>query len=89
MRKDLLYLQRRKISLEESIKSAEKEIDEMKKEKGKNSKQELQLKKTKIEEIESLKKQYYQIKSSLSSLNSQIEDKKGRFKGQTMSLILF
>ena len=69
-------LDRRKISLEESIKSAEKEIDEMKKEKGKNSKQELQLKKTKIEEIESLKKQYYQIKSSLSSLNSQIEDKK-------------
>lgn len=69
-------LGRRKISLEESIKTSEKEIEEMKKEKGKNTKEELGLKKARLEEIEELKRQFYQIKSNLSSAINQVEDKK-------------
>jgi chromosome segregation protein len=75
-------LDRRKATLEESIKIAEREIEEMKQEKGKNSKQELEIKKKKLEEIENLKKQFYQIKSNLSSVSSQIEDKKRQIQRQ-------
>jgi chromosome segregation protein len=72
----LSELERRRSSLEDSIKSYEKEIEEIKKEKGKDTKKELEKKKTKLDEFEELKREYYNLKSFLSSLNSQIEDKK-------------
>lgn len=72
----LLELDRRKQSLQEAQKTAEKEIEEMSREKGKNKKKQLEEKKTKLEEFEEIKRQYYLLKSNLSSINSQIEDKK-------------
>jgi chromosome segregation protein len=66
----------KKQNLEESIKTAEQEIEEMKKEKGKDIKQDLEKKKTQLEEFEELKRKYFLNKSNLSSLNSQLEDKK-------------
>ncbi len=72
----LLELERRKKALEESIKISEQEIAEMMKEKGKNKKKDIDSKKKKFEEYEESKRKYYQLKSNLSSLNTQIEDKK-------------
>ena len=69
-------LDRRKNMLTETIKTAEIEISEMSKEKGKNHKKELEEKKAKLEGFEEAKRQYYLLKSNISSLNNQIEDKK-------------
>jgi len=71
----LSELNRRKQTLHESIQTAEKEIADMSREKGKNRKKELEEKKTKLEELDESKRQYYLIKSNLSSINTQIEDK--------------
>ena len=82
----LIELDRRKQTLQESIKHAEREIEEMSKEKGKNKKQDLQEKKQKLEELDELKRQSYLLKSNVSSLNNQIEDKKKqiqRFKNES------
>ena len=72
----LLELDRRKQSLESSIKTYENDIEEMSKEKSKDNKKDLQEKKLKLEELEEIKRQYYLIKSNLSSINTQVEDKK-------------
>jgi len=72
----LLELERRKQNLEDSIKTYEKEIEQMSLEKGKHNKQEVETKKAKLDELDELKRQYYLIKSNLSSLINQIEDKK-------------
>jgi len=72
----LVELDRRKQSLQESIKISMQEIEEMKKEKGKNIKQDLEKKKTQLEGFDELKRKYFSNKSNLSSLTSQLEDKK-------------
>jgi len=69
-------LERRKQILQQSIIISEREINEMVKEKGKDKKKELEEKKAKLDELDELKRQSYQIKSSISSFSSQIEDKK-------------
>lgn len=68
-------LDRRKNSLENSIKNTEENINIMSKEKGKNKKQDLEKKKIQLEEYEENKKKYYLIKSNLQNVNSQISDK--------------
>jgi len=72
----LTELDRRKQALQNSIKTSEKEIEEMTKEKGKNKKKDLQEKKAKLEELDELKRQSYLLKSNTSSLTTQLEDKK-------------
>jgi len=72
----LVELDRRKQTLQESIHLSEKEIEEMSKEKGKNKKQNLQEKSKKLEELDELKRQSYLLRSNVSSLNNQIDDKK-------------
>ncbi len=72
----LVELDRRRQTLQESIKTAEKEIKEMTKEKGKDRKKTLQEKKEKLEELDELKRKSYLLKSNISSINSQIDDKK-------------
>lgn len=72
----LLELDRRKQTLQESIKTSEQEIIQMSKEKGKNLKKDLEKKKSQLEEYEELKRKYYLLKSNLSSTSSQLEDKK-------------
>ena len=72
----LLELDRRKNALQDSIKITEDEIEDMTKEKGKNKKKELEIKKQKLEDYEESKRKFYLIKSNLSSLNTKIEDKK-------------
>ncbi len=72
----LLDLGRRKENLEQSIISYEREIAEMTHEKGKNIKKELEKKKVQLEEIEETKRKYFSLKSNLSSVNFQIDDKK-------------
>lgn len=72
----LLELDRRRNSLEYSISQAEDEITGMSKEKGKDTKKELDEKKKKLEELDDLKRQSYLLKSNLSSLVTQLEDKK-------------
>ncbi len=72
----LVELDRRKKNLEESFKFSESEIKEMTQEKGKNTKKDLEEKKKKLDELEEARRQFFLLKSSLSSLNSQIEDKK-------------
>ncbi len=69
-------LDRRRQTLQESIKIAEKEIKEMTKEKGKDRKKTLQEKKEKLEDLDELKRKSYLLKSNISSTNSQIDDKK-------------
>ena len=71
----ILELDRRKQNLESTTKASEHEILIMSKEKGKNIKQELENKKTKLEEIEELRKSYYLLKYDLSSIDKQIQDK--------------
>ncbi len=72
----LLELDRRRKSLEDSVKFSETEIEHMVSEKGKNTKNDVEEKKKKLEELEDAKRQFYLFKSNLSSLISQIEDKK-------------
>ena len=72
----LTELDRRKQTLFDSIKTSEKEIEEMSKEKGRNKKKELEEKKLKLDGFEEAKRKYYLLKSNLSSLNAQINDKK-------------
>lgn len=72
----LAELDRRKQSLESSILQYEKEISEMSKEKSKDSRKDLEEKKRKLEELEEARRQYFLIKSNMSSVNNQIEDKK-------------
>jgi chromosome segregation protein len=72
----LLELSRRKQSLEDSATMLEAEIKEISKEKGKDKKRELEEKKARLETLDEAKRQYYLIKSNLSSTNNQIEDKK-------------
>ena len=71
----LRELDRRKQALEEDIKYSENQIREMVKEKGKNTKKELQEKTQRLDELDELKRKSYLLKSNLSSINSQIEDK--------------
>ncbi|MEK6860031.1 MAG: chromosome segregation SMC family protein [Nanoarchaeota archaeon] len=82
----LLELSRRKQTLQDSIKISEQEINQIAKEKGKDKKKELEEKKSRLEELDEAKRQYYIIKSNLSSIISQIEDKKTqvqRFKNES------
>ncbi len=72
----LLELDRRRKSLEDSVKLSEHEINEMVREKGKNTKKELNDKKSKLDQMEEARRQFYLLKSNLSSLTSQLEDKK-------------
>ncbi len=72
----ILELKRRRQTLEDSVKLMESEIHEISKEKGKNKKKELEEKKAKLDELDDAKRQYYLLKSGLSSIISQIEDKK-------------
>ncbi len=72
----LLELERRRITLQDSVKFSEAEIKEMAIDKGKNTKRELEEKKKKLDELEEARRQFYLLKSNLSSLNSQIDDKK-------------
>jgi len=71
----LIELDRRNQALQDSVKNSEKEIQEMSKEKGKSKKKELEEKKLKLEELNETKRNYYLLKSNLSSLNNQIQDK--------------
>ncbi|MEK6873190.1 MAG: chromosome segregation SMC family protein [Nanoarchaeota archaeon] len=68
-------LDRRKLSLENSIRATEQEIEVMSKEKIKYRKKELENKKAKLEEIEESRRNYYLLKSNLFSINNQINDK--------------
>ncbi|VVB77565.1 Chromosome partition protein Smc [uncultured archaeon] len=82
----VLELKRRKQSLEDSVKVMEEEISEISKEKGKDKKKELETKKARLEELDEAKRQYFVIKSSLSSTLSQLDDKKRqvqRFKNES------
>lgn len=78
---NLVELDRRKRRLEEDIQGAEKEIEEMSQEKGKNKKRDLDEKKKKLDDLESVKRNYFILKSNLATLNSQIEDKKRNING--------
>ena len=68
-------LDRRKESLKNSIRTAEEDISIMTKEKGKNKKQDLEKKKTQLDNFEENKRKYYLVKSNLSGVNSQLADK--------------
>lgn len=68
-------LDRRKESLKNSVKTAEEDISIMTKEKGKNKKQDLEKKKTQLDNFEENKRKYYLVKSNLSGVNSQLADK--------------
>jgi len=72
----LIELGRRNQNLKESIKTLEKEITSMTKEKGKNRKKDLEEKKNKLEELDELKRKSYLLKSNTGFINQQIEDKK-------------
>ncbi|MDP2925997.1 MAG: chromosome segregation SMC family protein [Nanoarchaeota archaeon] len=72
----LLELSRRKHTLEESAKIMESEIQDIAKEKGKDRKKELADKKSRLDELEESKRQFFVLKSNLSSTYAQIEDKK-------------
>jgi chromosome segregation protein len=71
----LIELNRRKQSLEQTINISQEEIQEMSKQRGKNKKQELEIKKQKLEELDELKRQYLLIKSNISTTTNQIQDK--------------
>ena len=72
----LVELDRRKKALDDGLAGAQKEIEEMMKEQGKDTKKDLEVKKKKLEEYEEAKRKYYLLKSNISSLAVQIEDKK-------------
>lgn len=69
-------LDRRENALKEAIKSSEAEISDMAQEKGKNKKKQLEDKKKQLDELDELKRKTYLLKSNISSLNAQAEDKK-------------
>jgi len=69
-------LDRRENALKETIKSSEREISEMAKEKGKNKKKQLEEKKKQLEELDELKRKTYLLRSNISSLENQVDDKK-------------
>ena len=71
----LVELDRRKESLEKSVKTTEEDIGLMTKEKGKNKKHDLEKKKGQLDELEENKRKYYLVKSNLSGVNSQLADK--------------
>ncbi len=71
----LVELDRRKESLENSVKTTEEDIAIMTKEKGKNKKHDLEKKKTQLDNFEENKRKYYLVKSNLSGVNSQLADK--------------
>ncbi len=71
----LVELDRRKESLENSVKTTEEDIAVMTKEKGKNKKHDLEKKKAQLDEFEENKRKYYLVKSNLSGVNSQLADK--------------
>ncbi len=73
---NLAELGRRKMRLEEDIKNLGLDIEKMTREKGRNRKKDLEDKKQKLDELEEAMKQYYLVKSNLSSAVSQLEDKK-------------
>lgn len=77
----LVELDRRHKALENSLVATEQEINEMMKEKGKDRKKEVETKKEKLNNYEEIKRKYYQSKSTLASLVSQIEDKKRQIQG--------
>ena len=72
----LSELNRRKVALEDSIELNDREIKEMVKEKGKNKKEELVEKMARLEKFEDSKRKYFLLKSQVSSLGGQVEDKK-------------
>ena len=72
----LSELDRREETLKQNITSSQKEIQEMTKEKGKNKKAKLEEKKSELENLDELKRKSYLLKSNISSLNNQLEDKK-------------
>jgi len=72
----LIELDRREKALIKAVEDSGNEIQEMRKEKGSNTKKQLEDKKTKLEELDELKRSSYLLKSNISSLNNQIEDKK-------------
>jgi chromosome segregation protein len=76
----LLELDRRKQSLESAVKSSEREIEDMKKANPKNLKRDLEEKKARLDELDELKRQHYLIKSNISSITTQISDKKGQIQ---------
>ena len=69
-------LERRQTTLKQTIITSEQEIQEMTKEKGKNKKVKLDDKKSELDKLDELKRKSYLLKSNISSLNNQIEDKK-------------
>jgi chromosome segregation protein len=72
----LIEFERRKKALQEDIKAMQAEIKTMREEKGKYKKSELEKKKARLAELEQAKTQYYNLKSQLSSVTYQIEEKK-------------
>jgi chromosome segregation protein len=72
----LLELERRRQSLLDSVKYSEMDISNISKQSDRNTKEELEKKKKKLEEIDEQKRESYLIKSNLSSTIFQIEDKK-------------
>jgi len=68
-------LDKRKQELGKNIGEAQKEIDEMRKSKGKSRKQDLNVKRQQLEDIENKRKKRYSQKSSLSLLEDRINDK--------------
>jgi len=71
----LVELDRRKASLENSVKSTNEDIVIMTKEKGKNKKHDLEKKKSQLDDFEENKRKYYLVKSNLSTVNGQLADK--------------
>ncbi len=71
-----MKIERRNQTLKESIKTLEREITDMTKEKGKNRKKDLEEKKNKLEELDELKRKSYLLKSNTGFISQQIEDKK-------------
>jgi len=69
-------MKKRSSELKQSISDSEKEISELSSKKGKPSnKQDLEIKKKQLEEIDEKRRKLYILKSNLSSLNPRINDK--------------
>ncbi len=73
-------LEERNKELKETTSNLEEEIENLKKTKGKNKKQELDLKKSQLEELDEQKRKFYIIKSQISSLIQILEDKKSQLQ---------
>ncbi|MFA5857346.1 MAG: chromosome segregation SMC family protein [Candidatus Pacearchaeota archaeon] len=72
----IMELSRRKKNLDDSVNSLEKEIADISKETVKDKKKDLEEKKSLLEKLDEAKRQFFMIKSNLSSINSQVEEKK-------------